>query len=75
MTESIQEISSFVKPSSKRSSSIAFGMSNSGAPHPMYPAFVQHYCNCKFIMSTGTLLVADHICSIIIPTEELGQMT
>ena len=26
-------------------------------------------------MSTGTLLVADHICSIIIPTEQLGQMT
>ena len=28
-----------------------------------------------FVMSTGTLLVADHICSIIIPTEQLGQMT
>ena len=26
-------------------------------------------------MSTGTLLVGDHIWSIIIPMEQLGQMT
>ena len=38
-------------------------------------AYVQRYCNCKFIMSTGTLLVGDHIWTIIIPMEQLGQIT